>query len=161
DVLICMLKNLLLDFASCETEAGKVCQFSLEEHIQPFKDNMDKFISQAKTDHEMEEKSLAETHKSFLETAAYFCMKPKMGEKEVSLNAFFSIWHEFSSDFKEFWKKENKLILQESVKCTGAFQILANLLQSNYFDARISIKDYSGIFGKTHAIIYMLSVMLP
>lgn len=50
---------------------------------------------------------------SFLETTAYFCMKPKMSEKEVSLNAFFSIWHEFSSDFKEFWKKENKLILQE------------------------------------------------
>jgi len=50
---------------------------------------------------------------SFLETAAYFCMKPKMGEKEVSPHSFFSIWHEFSSDFKDFWKKENKLILQE------------------------------------------------
>ncbi|XP_013912334.1 PREDICTED: formin-2 [Thamnophis sirtalis] len=110
------LRKLKKDLKACETEAGKVCQFSLEEHIQPFKDNMDKFISQAKTDHEMEEKSLAETHKSFLETAAYFCMKAKMGEKEVSLNAFFSIWHEFSSDFKEFWKKENKLILQERLK---------------------------------------------
>ncbi|XP_007436503.1 formin-2 [Python bivittatus] len=110
------LRKLKKDLRACETEAGKVCQFSLEEHIQPFKDNMEKFISQAKIDHEMEEKSLAETHKSFLETAAYFCMKPKMGEKEVSLNAFFSIWHEFSSDFKEFWKKENKLILQERLK---------------------------------------------
>ncbi|XP_062980406.1 formin-2 [Elgaria multicarinata webbii] len=110
------LRKLKKDLRACETEAGKVCQFSLEEHIQPFKDNMEKFISQAKTDHELEEISLAETHKSFLETAAYFCMKPKMGEKEVSLNAFFSIWHEFSTDFKEFWKKENKLILQERLK---------------------------------------------
>uniref|UniRef100_A0A8D2J2H5 Formin-2 n=1 Tax=Varanus komodoensis TaxID=61221 RepID=A0A8D2J2H5_VARKO len=110
------LRKLKKDLRACETEAGKVCQFSLEEHIQPFKDNMEKFISQAKIDHELEEISLAETHKSFLETAAYFCMKPKMGEKEVSLNAFFSIWHEFSSDFKEFWKKENKLILQERLK---------------------------------------------
>ncbi|XP_077201361.1 formin-2 isoform X2 [Paroedura picta] len=110
------LRKLKKDLRACETEAGKVCQLSLEEHIQPFKDNMEKFISQAKIDHEMEEKSLAETHKSFLETTAYFCMKPKMGEKEVSLNAFFSIWHEFSSDFKEFWKKENKLILQERLK---------------------------------------------
>lgn len=50
---------------------------------------------------------------SFLETTAYFFMKPKIGEKEVSPNVFFSIWHEFSSDFKDFWKKENKLILQE------------------------------------------------
>lgn len=54
---------------------------------------------------------------SFLETAAYFCMKPKMGEKEVSPHSFFSIWHEFSSDFKDFWKKENKLILQERYIC--------------------------------------------
>uniref|UniRef100_A0A670IB88 Formin-2 n=1 Tax=Podarcis muralis TaxID=64176 RepID=A0A670IB88_PODMU len=110
------LRKLKKDLRGCETEAGKVCQFSLEEHIQPFKDSMEKFISQAKIDHEMEEKSLEVTHKSFLETAAYFCMKPKMSEKEVSLNAFFSIWHEFSSDFKEFWKKENKLILQERLK---------------------------------------------
>ena len=50
---------------------------------------------------------------SFLETTAYFFMRPKIGEKEVSPNVFFSIWHEFSSDFKDFWKKENKLILQE------------------------------------------------
>ncbi|KFP33220.1 Formin-2, partial [Colius striatus] len=49
----------------------------------------------------------------FLETTVYFCMKQKMGEKEVSPHSFFSIWHEFSSDFKDFWKKENKLILQE------------------------------------------------
>lgn len=54
---------------------------------------------------------------SFLETAAYFCMKPKMGEKEVSPHSFFNIWHEFSSDFKDFWKKENKLILQERYVC--------------------------------------------
>ncbi|OBS59178.1 hypothetical protein A6R68_09697, partial [Neotoma lepida] len=43
-------------------------------------------------------------------------MKPKIGEKEVSPNVFFSVWHEFSSDFKDSWKKENKLILQERVK---------------------------------------------
>ncbi|XP_042530412.1 formin-2 isoform X2 [Dipodomys spectabilis] len=70
----------------------------------------------AKIDQEAEETSLTETHKCFLETTAYFFMKPKIGEKEVSPNVFFSIWHEFSSDFKDFWKKENKLILQERVK---------------------------------------------
>ena len=53
---------------------------------------------------------------SFLETTAYFFMRPKIGKKEVSPNVFFSIWHEFSSDFKDFGKKENKLILQERVK---------------------------------------------
>ncbi|KYO23808.1 formin-2 isoform A [Alligator mississippiensis] len=110
------LRKLKKDLRVCETEAAKVYQLSLEEHLQPFKDNMEQFISQAKIDQNDEEKSLAEAHKSFLETAAYFCMKPKMGEKEVSPHSFFSIWHEFSSDFKDFWKKENKLILQERVK---------------------------------------------
>ncbi|KAM9561915.1 formin-2 isoform 2-T2 [Guaruba guarouba] len=110
------LRKMKKDLKVCETEAAKVYQLSLEEHLQPFKDSMEQFISQAKTDQENEEKSLTEAHKSFLETAAYFCMKTKMGEKEVSPHSFFSIWHEFSSDFKDFWKKENKLILQERVK---------------------------------------------
>ncbi|XP_042530411.1 formin-2 isoform X1 [Dipodomys spectabilis] len=110
------LRKLKKDLKACEVEAGKVYQVSSEEHMQPFKENMEQFISQAKIDQEAEETSLTETHKCFLETTAYFFMKPKIGEKEVSPNVFFSIWHEFSSDFKDFWKKENKLILQERVK---------------------------------------------
>ncbi|XP_014391505.1 PREDICTED: formin-2 [Myotis brandtii] len=110
------LRKLKKDLKACEVEAGKVYQVSPEEHIQPFKENMERFIIQAKIDQEAEENSLTETHKWFLETTAYFFMKPKLGEKEVSPNVFFSIWHEFSSDFKDFWKKENKLILQERVK---------------------------------------------
>lgn len=50
---------------------------------------------------------------SFLELSVSFSVKPKAGEKEVSPNTFFSIWHEFSTDFKEQWKKQNKLMLQE------------------------------------------------
>ncbi|XP_032245162.1 formin-2 [Phoca vitulina] len=110
------LRKLKKDLKACEVEAGKVYQVSSKEHIQPFKENMEQFIIQAKIDQEAEENSLTETHKCFLETTAYFFMKPKIGEKEVSPNVFFSIWHEFSSDFKDFWKKENKLILQERVK---------------------------------------------
>uniref|UniRef100_A0A8D0L6U2 Formin-2 n=1 Tax=Sphenodon punctatus TaxID=8508 RepID=A0A8D0L6U2_SPHPU len=99
------LRKLKKDLQACETEAAKVYRLSLEEHVQPFKDNMENKTFSASI-----------VFDSFLETAAYFSMKPKMGEKEVSPHAFFSIWHEFSSDFKEFWKKENKLILQERVK---------------------------------------------
>ena len=79
---------------------------------------MEQFLIQAKIDQEAEKNSLTETHKCFLETTAYFFMRPKIGEKEVSPNVFFSIWHEFSSDFQDFWKKENKFILQERVKQT-------------------------------------------
>lgn len=40
-------------------------------------------------------------------------VKPKLGEKEVSPNTFFSIWHEFSTDFKDHWKRETRVMLQE------------------------------------------------
>ena len=72
---------------------------------------MEQFLIQAKIDQEAEKNSLTETHKCFLETTAYFFMRPKIGEKEVSPNVFFGIRHEFSSHFKDFWKKDNKLIL--------------------------------------------------
>ncbi|XP_023566150.1 formin-2 [Octodon degus] len=112
-----------------DEDAGKEqCVFPLPEPQDLFQASQMKFEDfqkdlrklkkdlKAKIDQEAEETSLTETHKCFLETTAYFFMKPKLGEKEVSPNVFFSIWHEFSSDFKDFWKKENKLILQERVK---------------------------------------------
>lgn len=50
---------------------------------------------------------------SFSELSVSFSVKPKAGEKEVSPNTLFSVWHEFSTDFKEQWKKHNKMMLQE------------------------------------------------
>ncbi|KAM4770987.1 formin-2-like [Rhinophrynus dorsalis] len=110
------LRKIKKDLQACETEAAKVYQKSLEEHLQPFKDNMEAFLCKAKVEHEDTERFLTEVHTRFIETSSYFCVKPKMGEKEVSPHTFFSIWHEFSTDFKDCWKKENKVILQERLK---------------------------------------------
>uniref|UniRef100_A0A671LUN8 FH2 domain-containing protein n=1 Tax=Sinocyclocheilus anshuiensis TaxID=1608454 RepID=A0A671LUN8_9TELE len=95
------------------TEVEKVCSVSTEEHLQPFKENMEVFVSEAKTELESQEKQLSDTHKMFLELCVFFSVKAKSGEKEVSPNTFFTVWHEFSTDFKDYWKKENKIILQE------------------------------------------------
>ncbi|XP_018581599.2 formin-2 isoform X2 [Scleropages formosus] len=110
------LRKLRKDLNACTTEAERVCGVSSEEHLQPFKDNMEAFLSQAKTDLEAQEMQLMETHKIFLDLTVFFSVKPKMGEKEVSPLTFFSVWHEFSTDFKDMWKRENKLILQERLK---------------------------------------------
>lgn len=40
--------GLALFISACEVEAGKVYQVSSEEHMQPFKENMEQFISQGK-----------------------------------------------------------------------------------------------------------------
>nr|XP_020453801.1 formin-2-like isoform X1 [Monopterus albus] len=110
------LRKLRKDLNACSAEMGRVCKLSCEENLQPFKDKMEEFLSQAKTELETQEKQLEDSQKIFLELSASFSVKPKAGEKEVSPHTFFSFWHEFSSDFKEQWKKQNKLILQERVK---------------------------------------------
>ncbi|XP_047673514.1 formin-2 isoform X2 [Tachysurus fulvidraco] len=110
------LLKLRKDLRACTAEVEKVCGVSSEENLQPFKDEMDQFLSRAKQELEAQETQQKETHKMFLELTVSFSVKPKSGEKEVSAHTFFSVWHEFSTDFKDLWKKENKLILQERLK---------------------------------------------
>uniref|UniRef100_A0A3Q3W7W9 FH2 domain-containing protein n=1 Tax=Mola mola TaxID=94237 RepID=A0A3Q3W7W9_MOLML len=104
------LRKLRKDLNACSAETEKVCKLSSEEDLQPFKDKMDTFLSQGETS------CFLFSVLSFLELSMSFSVKPKAGEKEVSLNTFFSVWHEFSTDFKDQWKKQNKLMLQERVK---------------------------------------------
>ncbi|MEE6523440.1 hypothetical protein FKM82_022361, partial [Ascaphus truei] len=42
------LRKLKRDLLACETEAAKVYKTSLEEHLQPFKANMEEFIGKGK-----------------------------------------------------------------------------------------------------------------
>ncbi|KAM9716138.1 LOW QUALITY PROTEIN: formin-2 [Menidia menidia] len=110
------LMRLQKDLRTCTSEVEKVCKVSHEDNLQPFKDKMEEFLGQAKSELETLNAQLSKTHKLFLELTVFFSVKPKSGEKEVSPNTFFSIWHEFSSDFKDQWKKENKSILKERLK---------------------------------------------
>ncbi|KAK2843803.1 hypothetical protein Q7C36_012018 [Tachysurus vachellii] len=107
---LCKLRK---DLNACSSKTEKVCAMSSDEHLQPFKNKMEEFLCQARTELESQDKELTETQKSFLELSAFFSVKPKGEEKEVSPNTFFSVWVEFSSDFKDLWKKENKLLLKE------------------------------------------------
>ncbi|KAM7371304.1 hypothetical protein PAMP_010786 [Pampus punctatissimus] len=110
------LIRLRKDLRACTSEVEKVCKISDEDYLQPFKDKMEDFLSQAKSELETLESQLSITHKLFLELTVFFSVKAKSGEKEVSPNTLFSVWHEFSSDFKDQWKKENKTILKERLK---------------------------------------------
>ncbi|XP_051926975.1 formin-2 [Hippocampus zosterae] len=110
------LTRLRKDLRSCTSEVERVCKASIEDNLQPFKDKMDDFILEAKHELEALETHLSSTHKLFLELTVFYSVKAKAGEKEVSPNTIFSIWYEFSSDFKDLWKKENKSILKERLK---------------------------------------------
>ncbi|XP_056624776.1 formin-2 isoform X2 [Triplophysa dalaica] len=110
------LRKLRKDLNACSAETEKVCNVSSEQYLQPFKGKMKEFLTRAKAELELQEKQLAETQRIFLELSVFFSVRPKGGEKEVSPNTFFTVWHEFSSDFKELWKRENKCLLQERLK---------------------------------------------
>ncbi|KAJ0016043.1 hypothetical protein NQD34_014333 [Periophthalmus magnuspinnatus] len=110
------LLRLRKDLRACTAEVEKVCSVSDEEHLQPFKDKMENFLSQAKSELETLDSQLGSTHTLFLELTVFFSVKAKAGEKEVSLQTFFSVWHEFSSDLKDQWKRENRVILKERLK---------------------------------------------
>uniref|UniRef100_A0A8B9LXA4 Formin 2 n=1 Tax=Astyanax mexicanus TaxID=7994 RepID=A0A8B9LXA4_ASTMX len=116
------LLKLRKDLRACTVEVESVCQISSDENLQPFKDKMEEFVSQGKP---AASPSPLQPEKMFLELTAFFSVKPKSGEKEVSPNTFFSVWHEFSTDFKDLWKKENKLILQERMLL---FECCVNIL---------------------------------
>ncbi|CAJ1080469.1 LOW QUALITY PROTEIN: formin-2 [Xyrichtys novacula] len=110
------LLRLRKDLRACNSEVEKVCKVSDEEYLQPFKEKMEDFLTQAKSELETLEADLSSTHTLFVELSVSFSVKAKAGEKEVSPNTVFSVWHEFSSDFKDQWKKENKVILKERLK---------------------------------------------
>uniref|UniRef100_A0A4W4H4Y1 FH2 domain-containing protein n=1 Tax=Electrophorus electricus TaxID=8005 RepID=A0A4W4H4Y1_ELEEL len=91
------LRKLKRDLTVCEKEVKDVCTNSSEEHLQPFKEKMELFISTGE----------------FQDMVAYFGLKPKSGEKEVTPNYFFMLWFEFCNDFKSTWKHESKNISTE------------------------------------------------
>uniref|UniRef100_A0A3Q2CAU3 FH2 domain-containing protein n=1 Tax=Cyprinodon variegatus TaxID=28743 RepID=A0A3Q2CAU3_CYPVA len=110
------LMRLRKDLRACTSEVEKVCKVSDEEHLQPFKEKMEEFLSQGNRAKLLQMNNVSLCYLRFLELTTFYSVKPKAGEKEASPNVLFSIWHEFSSDFKELWKKENKTILKERLK---------------------------------------------
>lgn len=110
------LRKLKKELTACEQEVQQVCENSSEDHLQPFKDKMESFISTAQSEYATEEECLQAAQKSFQDMVTYFGLKPKAGEKEVSPNYIFMLWHEFCNDFKNTWNRENKIISKERLK---------------------------------------------
>ncbi|KAG7466373.1 hypothetical protein MATL_G00163900 [Megalops atlanticus] len=110
------IRKLKRDLTACEKNVERVCTNSLEEHLQPFKDKMEAFISTAQKEHATEDEHLQAAQKSFQDMVGYFGLKPKSGEKEVAPSYVFMLWYEFCTDFKNTWKRESKNISKERLK---------------------------------------------
>ncbi|XP_033498773.2 formin isoform X1 [Epinephelus lanceolatus] len=110
------IRKLKRDLTACEKNVQKVCANSSEEHLQPFKEKMEGFISAAQKDHSAEEERLNSAQRSFQDMVNYFGVKPKGGEKEVTPSFVFMLWYEFCNDFKNSWIRQNKNISKERLK---------------------------------------------
>uniref|UniRef100_A0A672H6A5 Formin-like n=1 Tax=Salarias fasciatus TaxID=181472 RepID=A0A672H6A5_SALFA len=103
------IRKLKKDLAACEKNVQKVCENSSEEHLQPFQDKMEGFISTGGSDADF---SLLFAGLLF-DVVSYFGVKPKSGEQEVTTSHVFMLWYEFGNDFKNTWIRENKNISKE------------------------------------------------
>ncbi|KAG1952269.1 formin-1 isoform X2 [Pimephales promelas] len=110
------LRKLKKELTECVKEVRQVCENSSDEHLQPFKDKMETFISTAQSEHACEDDRLRAAQDSFQDMVAFFGLKPKSGEKDVSPNYVFMLWYEFCNDFKSSWTRENKRISSERLK---------------------------------------------
>ncbi|XP_049596102.1 formin isoform X1 [Syngnathus scovelli] len=110
------LRKLKKDLTACEQDVRKVCADSAEQHLQPFKHNMEGFVSTAKIEHSVEEDCYNGAQKSFQEMVKYFEVKPKSGDKEVTPSHVFMLWYEFCNDFKNAWVRQSKNISKERLK---------------------------------------------
>lgn len=110
------LRKLKKELTACVKEVEQVCENSSDEHLQPFKNKMETFISTAQAEYTSEDERLQAAQKSFQQMVTYFGLKPKSGEKEVSPNYIFMLWYEFCSDFKNTWNRESKNISKERLK---------------------------------------------
>ncbi|XP_068577786.1 formin-like [Cebidichthys violaceus] len=110
------IRKLKKDLTACEKNTQKVCANPSEEYLQPFKEKMEGFISDAQKDHSAEEDRLNAAQRSFQDMVNYFGVKPKSGEKEVPPGLVFMLWYEFCNDFKNTWIRQSKIISKERLK---------------------------------------------
>ncbi|XP_062407391.1 formin [Sardina pilchardus] len=145
------LRKLRKDLSVCEQDVQRVCASSSEEHLHPFKEKMEGFISHAQQDHGATEHQLICAQKSFHDLEVYLGVKPKSGEKEVMPGQVFMLWFEFCGDFKTRWKRESKNIskerLREAQQCvkniTGEKKVETRKVHANSLKERLRQKEAS------------------
>ncbi|XP_029972581.1 formin isoform X1 [Salarias fasciatus] len=147
------IRKLKKDLAACEKNVQKVCENSSEEHLQPFQDKMEGFISTAQKEHSDEEELLNAAQKSFQDVVSYFGVKPKSGEQEVTTSHVFMLWYEFGNDFKNTWIRENKNISKERLKeaqenikkITAEKKVETKKINANSLKERLRQKEAGGV----------------
>jgi len=117
DALDTELKTLETELKTCEGRVTVVIDTSSPEQLEPFREKMTKFLSQATDKMKEMRESFVHTKGKFNDTLAFFDFAPnKSGNDSQPALEFFSTWSEFCQDFKTIWRNEQQKILKESKK---------------------------------------------
>lgn len=74
-----------------------------------FKVKMDEFLTNSGEEVKEQEENFQKCKDKFKKVTSAFCLKPKGNEPEVTPEYFFSLWAQFSMDFKVAWKREGQV----------------------------------------------------
>ncbi|KAG8185502.1 hypothetical protein JTE90_019758 [Oedothorax gibbosus] len=107
------LDRLYVQTAACERKVSKILSSSDEEHQQPLKDTMQTFLEKAFAETRLQMENLDICKIKFMSTQKFFKFQPKSNNESEWPKEFFSLWTSFCSDFKDIWKKEQKIRMAE------------------------------------------------
>lgn len=99
----------------CQKTTEKVISSCSEEHIQPFKDKMEAFITMASKKIESRFMKIEECKVVFVKTLKFYKYMPKTNGTidETTPSQFFEYWTSFTNDFNGIYKKEITLLTNE------------------------------------------------
>lgn len=92
----------------CTLTSDRVVVESTAATVQPFKDLMAAFVTEADERIERQAKRLDESQALFRRTLRFFRYQPKSGAAlaDCTPAQFFEHWEQFTTDFRDIWKKE-------------------------------------------------------
>ncbi|XP_066533933.1 formin [Hoplias malabaricus] len=145
------LRKLWNDLTVCEKDVQSVCSRTTLNYIQPFKEKMEAFLTNAQNEQIATERHLLSAQKSFRDLVEYFGLKPRTGEQAVQPGHVFMLWFEFCTDFKTRWKRENKVISKERLKeaqqsvhnITAEKKVETKRVDANGLKERLRLKEAS------------------
>ncbi|KAK7504877.1 hypothetical protein BaRGS_00003905 [Batillaria attramentaria] len=106
------LSRIKKDFDLAEKKSAAVLSAATDDNKEPFNSIMQAFFEKGRQDLADQEDSLKDASSRFHHTEQFFVVKPKQGDKEVTPEYFFSLWHAFCQDFKDHWKREQQRIVR-------------------------------------------------
>ncbi|TRY63309.1 hypothetical protein TCAL_13592 [Tigriopus californicus] len=111
-------KKLRQQMGIVQSARDVVVENTDEDHLEPFKEKMDKFLHQAEGQLKDLDELVSECSKRFVRTMQYYQFSPKDTKNldEVQPKDFFTFWHPFCEDYKNLWKREQVRIEKEIIK---------------------------------------------